>query len=592
MKKIISVFVVALTIFTMSCSEIRFADDGLSRPPETSGATIDSLFSSLESAEKVLVTAYSFLPYGIPVSSDNKMGGNILESITDFQQSSRNNINDGPINLYYNGALSSSLGDQSGNENYRFASENEYNTIRYAWIYVENAHKIPGISEATRNSKIAEAKICIAIAYAHLLRYCGGVPILDHAIGVNEQMRFPRNTFAQTVEFIVKLIDDSKESLPWVQNDVNDGRMTKAGALALKLRVLCFAASETFNSTPFHKDANEYHTYGNYKSERWDAAKAAAQEFMGALQHGGFYELVLPTEQTHKARRLAYRSGYYDRGTTEMIISIRRGFSYTTHGDYIGNRLYSGPTLTWANMYPWADGSDFPKNFNWADPVIQPFFEPDGSGNPPGRATRDPRLYENIAVPGDIYYDGTVAPLHTDHPSYRAGGTGFYPMKFILQQSAERSGKPVHWPLMRFAEVLLNAAEAINEADNGPNNVAYDYVNRVRARVGLDPLPTGMNRLQFRAALIHERALEFGYEEVRWFDLIRWGLKDDFTKKLQGLSSKAIDRDKNNPTAFTFETFDLPSRLWASKWDSKWYLAPIPRVEIDKEYGMTQNPGW
>ena len=592
MKKIISKFVILVAIFySVSCSEIQFGDGGLSLPPESSGATIDTLFSSMANAEKVLIASYSYLPYGIPGGGNNKMGHNIVESITDLQHSSRNNINDGPRNLYYNGSLSPNLGGQAGNETYRFASESEYSSIRYAWIFIENAHKIPNISESTRNSKIAEAKVCIAIAYFELLRYCGGVPILDHAIGVNEVMKFPRNTFAQTVDFIVRMLDESNGLLPWAQEDINDGRMTKAGALALKLRVLTFAASDTFNSaTKFHSQANEYHCYGNYDIERWNSAKAAVNEFMLALRQGGFYKLVMPTEPTHKARRLAYRSGYYDRGTSEMLISTRRGFDVSTHGDYIGNRLYSGPTLTWANMYPWEDGSEFSEDFDWESPSKQPFFEEDGTGLPPGIPTRDPRLYENIAVPGDIYYNGAVGPLHTNHPEYRTSGTGFSPMKFILQSSSDRDGKPVHWPYLRYAEVLLSAAEAINEADGAPTEEAYGYVNQVRERVGLPALAEGMNKLEFRAALINERALEFGYEEVRWFDLIRWGLKEHFTKPLQGLYSKG--NDQNNPTSFTFETYNLPDRFWVSKWDTKWYFTPIPQDEINKDYGMTQNPGW
>jgi hypothetical protein len=243
-------------------------------------------------------------------------------------------------------------------------------------------------------------------------------------------------------------------------------------------------------------------------------------------------------------------------------------------------------------MFPWEDGSDFPSDFNWKSPDKQPFFEEDESGFAPGRPTRDPRLYENIAVPGDIYYSGQVAPLHMNHPLYRPNGTGFSPMKFILQKNGDRGGKPVHWSYLRFAEVLLNAAEAINEANGAPNELAYSYINKVRARVGLLPLAKDLGKLQFREALLRERVLEFGYEEIRWFDLVRWGLKDHFTKRLQGLTSKGIGDDQHNPTSFTFSTYDLPERQWAEKWDTKWYLAPIPQTEINKNYGMSQNPGW
>ena len=81
-----------------------------------------------------------------------------------------------------------------------------------------------------------------------------------------------------------------------------------------------------------------------------------------------------------------------------------------------------------------------------------------------------------------------------------------------------------------------------------------------------------------------------GFEEVRWFDLVRRNRQSDFKKKLYGLKSRG--NDLNHPTAFTFEKVALPDRYWVANWDTKWYLAPIPQDEINKKYGMTQNPGW
>ncbi len=574
-------------IFALSCSDLKLGDATFGNPEETSGATLDSLFMSVENADKVLTNAYAYLPYGIPTSDDNKMGAGILESITDLQYTNRGNVNDGPINLYYSGGLSAVAGDLSGSQAYRFGWEYDYYAIRYAWIFIENAHRIPDITENRRNKMIAEAKMCIAVAYSNMLRYCGGVPIVDHAIDVNEPMEFPRATFEETVEFIVRLTDEAKVYLDWVNTNVNDGRMTKAAAMALKLRVLCFAASDSFNSdTPFHPEANEYHCYGNYDPARWVRAKEAADEFMAELDRSGHYALVQPTENTPMGRRLAYRKGYYQRGTTESIISVRRSFDVSIHNYYFDLRFYSGPTLNWVNMYPFADGTEFPEDYDWANPDPQPFFDN------LGKATRDPRLYENAAVPGDMYFMGSIAPVHSNHTNYRPGCTGFLAMKFILRDYSDRNGIPPHWPFMRYAEVLLNAAEAINEAEGAPSQKAYEYVNMVRARVGLPALAEGMDKLQFRKALLHERALEFGYEEVRWFDMVRWGLEEDFRKPLYGLSSFGNGWNINNPSSYTFSTYELPVRAWAINWDTKWYLSPIPKVEVDKGYGMTQNPGW
>ena len=206
--------------------------------------------------------------------------------------------------------------------------------------------------------------------------------------------------------------------------------------------------------------------------------------------------------------------------------------------------------------------------------------------------TRDPRLYENVCVPGDVWKNGVVGPTYDNakSPNVQDGCTGFLMMKYVLQQEADRSNPP-HWCMMRFAEVLLNAAEALNEADGGPSDKAYSYVNAVRNRVGLPNLPEGLTKEEFRNALILERELEFGFEEVRWFDMVRWGLTEAFTTPLKALTAVG-DRD-SEATVFSFKVRDAyPPRKWYTDFNTKWYLAPIPAIEINKNYGMTQNPGW
>ena len=234
-------------------------------------------------------------------------------------------------------------------------------------------------------------------------------------------------------------------------------------------------------------------------------------------------------------------------------------------------------------MFSWADGTDFPKDFNWQSPSRQPFFTV-GDMEP----TRDPRLYENVACPGDTYCNGTVAPVHLNHPNYKAG-SGFMTMKFILQENSDREG-PIQWPHTRLPEIMLGYAEVLNEVNKRPNDEAYKLVNDVRKRVGLSELPKTMTYDEFLEAVLRERALELGFEEVRWFDLVRRGRENDFRKQLYGLRSRG--NDQHNPTAFTFEKVELSDRYWVDSWDTKWYLAPIPQDEINKRYGMTQNPGW
>ena len=611
MKKLYQILTIALLgAGLVACESLKLGDAGLSKAPETSGATIDTLFASLKDADKVLANAYYYLPYGLVSSFDSKMGGDFLESITDHFISNKHSDSDGPNNLYYSGGLSANLtGAYQGGETYRFGSEKDYHVIRYAWLFLENADRIPDADPVQLAQKKAEAKMCMAIAYANMFRYLGGVPILDHAITTGEEMKFPRATFEETVNYIVKLCDEAAPDLPWYVSATDDGRMTRAAALGLKLRILCFAASPTFNSnTPYHPQADEYSCYGNYDIKRWQAAKQAADDFMTQLMSNGHYALVqaVPDATTGvinpRAYRLAYRSAYFDRGSSEAIISIRKSNSGSYHDKHIDvqDDYGSGGTLNWVNKFPFADGTPFPEDFDWENPESwpeKPFFKRDPMGDLKVGSTilietRDPRLYENLCVPGDVWKSGTVGPTYDNakSPNVQDGCTGFLMMKFVLQQDADRSNPP-HWCMMRLAEVLLNAAEAYNEADGGPSDKAYTWVNAVRARVGLPALPEEMSQEEFRKALILERELEFGFEEVRWFDMVRWGLKDAFTTPLKKLIPHG--NKQTNADDFTFTVGDAyPSRQWYTNFDTKWYLTPIPSVEINKGYGMTQNPGW
>ena len=374
MKNISKIIFCAGLLMLMSCSQISLDKDFLGDRPESSGADITKMFSSASEADKVLNEAYRNLPYGIPTSLDNKLGGNILESLTDLCQSFRDNISDGPMKLYYNGSLSASTVNTSAA--YCFTSETDWTSIRYAWLFIENVSNVPDYSEEERSRRIAEAKTIIALSYFDMLRYIGGVPWLDHAVDVNETMNFPRSTFAETVDNIVALLDEAIPALRWKEDAINEGRMTKAGAMGLKFKVLQWAASPTFNSeVPWHESADEYTCYGNFDAARWSKALAAAQDFFTELSNRGEYSLIQAEEQTHQGRRLAYRKAYYDRGGSEVLISIRHGYGPETHNIFVNQRHYTGPTLNYVDMFPWADGSDFPEDFNWTSPSRQPFFE-------------------------------------------------------------------------------------------------------------------------------------------------------------------------------------------------------------------------
>ena len=127
MKNIFMILFCAGLAMLMSCSQISFDKDFLGDRPESSGADIEKMFSSASEADKVLNEAYRNLPYGLPTSLNNKLGGNILESLTDLCQSFRDNISDGPMKYYYNGSLSAATVNSS--TAYYFAYETEIKLV-------------------------------------------------------------------------------------------------------------------------------------------------------------------------------------------------------------------------------------------------------------------------------------------------------------------------------------------------------------------------------------------------------------------------------------------------------------------------------
>lgn len=133
----------------------------------------------------------------------------------------------------------------------------------------------------------------------------------------------------------------------------------------------------------------------------------------------------------------------------------------------------------------------------------------------------------NLPTPDLIaaYETGDIRKAASLAETYDADGVTVYnpyTLKF-KDVSFAASDNDNNWPVIRYADVMLMYAEALNEANNGPNTVAYDMMNQVRDRAGLDPLTAGLNKADFAAAVAHERQVELAFEGHRWFDLVRTG---------------------------------------------------------------------
>lgn len=603
-KKHIYILIISLLALTASCEDLAFGDKFLQKPP-SGDVTIDTIFSTAEYARRILWYSYSTLPYGLVSSNiyatNTCMYVGNIEGITDLNQSYIGY--DGPGTIYYSGSYNAGSEDGTDSQNggkygtkYRFTARKAWNGIRHAWLLIENVDKVPDMSQEEKLRLKAEAKTLIAIYYTEMLRHYGGMPVVDHSIKPEDTNLPARSTLQATVNFIVGLLNDAIDckELPWAlpAGEISnwDGRMTRAAAMGLKVRLLLFVASPLFNSEKPYYDGEASQQkltwFGDFQQKRWEDAAEAGRLFFEELKKNGYYDLV-----TGGDYRKAFQDGYYTRGTTESLIATRRAFRAENTVIQAARWGASCPTKEYFDMFPMADGTDF--DWNNEEQAKNPFIN------------RDPRLYETILLDGDKFGDHQAAIYQKkadDPENYPQGrdwalpsyldviclSTGFPVRKFVLDRQGEYKQRIVQWPYLRMAELYLSYAEALNECNQTP--AAYTYINYVRNRVGLGNLTPGLDKTAFREAVLRERACEFGWEEVRFFDLIRWKREDDFTKRLHGIN---LYRNKNTGE-YLIDVKTLPQRAWQKPggFSSKWYLSAFPSKEVNKGYGLIQNPGW
>ena len=680
--------------FTACTDDVKVGDSFVEKAPGGT-VTIDTVFNSAEYTRQFLTGIYGMQYYGLPFSSASGIPTSQhayqgkLDGLTDIYQIHWNGL--AIFNSYYSNTLSA-----NNDPLISFLNDKVWTAVRQAYLLLENIDRVPGLAEAEKKSMIAQAKCLIAARYFDLFSVYGGLPIIDKAYTGTEgdYTNLKRSTLEETVNFMVGLLDAAAPDLRWAwdgnttDTDAynNTGRWTKAGALALKAKILVFAASPLFNADQgYYGGSTEAEQqklvwYGNYDAARWTRAEQACRDFFTAngeadptsatLGKGGtYYELNQATEKSADGYRQAYRMGYIYQGSKEVIHSTRVATVYGSQGTYswwnwvgIGRNSYC-PTVEYVEMFPWANGEPFQWDEvasapvapttaikNDANQTVKPegqlFFSPpqkSGKKTIQKYAIRDPRLYENAIVngqqitldwnsgksSGDIYElwtggnnagqniaktDGTIVEQLTFRYS-----TGFGTIKYYIGEEFHR--KFMHWVYLSYDEMLLMWAETL--AQTGNLNAALNCVNSVRARVGLSKmekfdasLSTDKNKLL--EEILRERACELGMSNNRYYDMIRYKRSDWMCKELHGMKITRLqnvmgewlptykpyigdDKDAGlpEPDHFKYEKFTLQNRrrvMWDKDPNSlevkKWFLFPMPITEINKGYGLIQNPGW
>lgn len=631
-----------------SCSDLKFGNDFLEKAPGAD-MTLEQIFSSKLYAERELIGAYASLRTCLTVHSNNgnyefqnggnKIGWDNLDTMTDLMQSHCSW--GGVIKTYYAGTYNAEA-ENEGHGKFGFYPDQEgaWTGIRRAWIFINNVDRVPDMTDEEKKVRKGEARMIIALQMHEMLRHFGGVPILDdYATPENEMTAdYSRRTVRQCVDFIVNMCEQAAKELPWTVADADNGRMTAAGALALKARVLQLAARPLFNaSTPYlqaqeptaankasvKEDPGLMTWLGSYTQENWQAVADACEDFFKKnTENGDAYRMVMPQTNDAEGYRQAFSTCYADRESPEIIIHTGRAiptYYNTYHRMYFGltdqgqaGRGYGGGcvTLNFVDMFTAADGtpSDYRK---W---LADHGHEGTLHDNP--FTGKDPRLYETVLIAGDRYRtrcaETWIDGLEHGSSANPKCATGFIIRKFLWDYNDEFLNKATNSAYIRLPELYLMYAEALNEL--GRSQEVLSWLNKTRTRVGL-PEMTLPNAAKLhsgqalpdypecnlkgdkylREEILDERAREFCFEEVRWFDIAFWKREDLMRKILYGIqiTRKSGSFEEGNLVL----TYSDPSkmdqgRIWQDKFSPKWFLSAFPSDEINKGYGLVQNPGW
>ena len=437
--------------------------------------------------------------------------------------------------------------------------------VNYALANIEDVK----MSQSRKDLLTAELKFIRAYRYHDLIRNYGGVVLMGDRVtklgdDFTDPSLFKRASIQESIEYAVQQLDEAASKLPLQYGGKwQEGRATKGAALALKSRLLLYAASPLY-------------TGGNNDISKWERAAAAAKAVMDlgiySLYQEGYGELFLEpgsTVETIFAR-------YHNLNSKHVRLEISNGPN--GYGGWGGNI----PLQNLVDDYEMMDGT----SFDWDNP--------DHAAAP--YENRDPRFYETVLFNGAPYRDRQVETFipggkdSKDGPdNWNTSKTGYYLRKFVneelpIQNPWEVAGTQT-WIYIRYAEVLLNYAEAQNEAV-GPDASVYAAVNPVRTRAGVEmpPLPEGLSQAEMREAIRRERRIELAFEEHRFYDVRRWKIAE----LTENEPAYGIIVRKAADGSFTYER---KIALEGRSFKEQHYWLPIPRAEIQASNNqLEQNP--
>ena len=437
----------------------------------------------------------------------------------------------------------------------------EYKVIRKCNIIIERA---PGVEErilsATKKKRVeAEARFLRAFCHFELARTFGKAPLIVKAQSLTDELQVAPSSFADIVKFVKEECDLYADNLPLSYSDDEAGHATKGAFLALKSRALLYLASPLNSSDD---------------SRKWADAAQAAQDVMD-----------LDIYKLYKLTDTPYRSMAFDKtaANKEVIFERRFTFPEAPHNIHMMWSLDAVDAGSWNGLYPTQNLVDAYETVNGkltTDPTNTMYNKQDPY------TKRDARFYQSIIYNGSTWethrmsmVTNTVDPSKNGSckPQLGKARCGYGPKKFIeeLDPSTNLYGgyaQSNNWPYIRYAEVLLNYAEAKNEELAAPDPSVYLAINEVRSRSGQPDLPSGLSKIEMRERIKNERRIELLLEEHRFYDLRRWKDGDVLAEPIMGMNIY----DDN--VTLRYEVSKVEDRIF----NGTHYYLPIPLKEQEK----------
>jgi hypothetical protein len=509
-----------------------------------------------------------------------------------------------------------------------------YIRIRACNLAIDNLKKATTFPKAVVDRLSGEAKFMRAYYYHQLVRYFGGVPLVDKPFALTDaDFLTKRNTMKECIAFIEKECDESAALLSG--RTMAAGRASSAAALALKSRILLYAASDLYDATTAKSKSTAMAAYGNpeflayvdgNRVERWTKARNAAKAVLDLSGFGNRLNLSSPASREDGTSNYQNNALARNGGERELIFARYFNNAKPENGGRIG--LFNGPNgyNNWAGNAPI---QNFVDDYEMMDGTKFSWSNTEHSSNP--YANRDPRFYATLMYDGSPWKprSASAAPrdpfnqIQTGQYEVSSGSskvayfgldtrkssiedwngsyTGYYFRKFTDPNPAivdQNTWQQIPWPFFRYTEAVLNYVEACIEL--GDDAEARTWLNRVRFRSGMPALTESGAALKERYR--NERRVEMAFEEQRYHDARRWMIAPStLGNKVKVINitgtlkpGKTVTLYRYDPTSYdySYRVVDMDPGKENRAWLDKMYFLPIHRDEMNRNKNLVQNPGF